>query len=142
MEWTTANMEKSVHDNPENRMKRQGIIIALVCLAVMASLTIFLMRRYRQKTEAIFTDLIEESLLSAHSEALNEMESFLAETKTTDAVEEAWEALDKGESKVVHYVCNSDGEILAGDMRIFAIKYTVAAELRALRKLRAECQRR
>ena len=126
-------MEKSVHDNPENRMKRQGIIIGLVCIAVMAFLTIFLMKKYRQKTEAIFTELIEESLLSAHSEALNEMESFLAKTKATGSVEDAWEALTKGESKVFHYVCNSDGEILAGDMRIFAIKYTVAAELRSLR---------
>lgn len=56
-------MEKSVKDNPEYKMKRQGIIIGLVCLAVMAFLTIFLMSRYRQRTEKIFTELMEESLL-------------------------------------------------------------------------------
>lgn len=62
------NMEKTTRDNPEYKMKRQGIIIGIVCLVVMASLTIFLMRRYRQRTEGIFTELIEESLLSSHSE--------------------------------------------------------------------------
>ena len=71
-------MEKSVKDNPEYKMKRQGIIIGLVCLAVMVFLTIFLMSRYRQRTEKIFTELMEESLLSTHSEALTEMENFLA----------------------------------------------------------------
>ena len=30
---------------------------------------------------------------------------------------------------VLHYVCNSDGKILAGDMRIFDIEYTVATVL-------------
>ena len=57
-------MEKSVKDNPEYKMKRQGMIIGLVCLAVMVFLTIFLMSRYRQRTEKIFTELMEESLLS------------------------------------------------------------------------------
>ena len=38
-----VNMEKSVKDNPEYKMKRQGMIIGLVCLAVMVFLTIFLM---------------------------------------------------------------------------------------------------
>ena len=69
-------MEKSVKDNPEYKMKRQGMIIGLVCLAVMVFLTIFLMSRYRQRTEKIFTELMEESLLSTHSEALTEMENF------------------------------------------------------------------
>ena len=46
-------MEKSVKDNPEYKMKRQGMIIGLVCLAVMVFLTIFLMSRYRQRTEKI-----------------------------------------------------------------------------------------
>ena len=61
-------MEKSVKDNPEYKMKRQGIIIGLVCLAVMAFLTIFLMSRYRQRTEKIFTELMEESLLSGSTD--------------------------------------------------------------------------
>ena len=37
-----VNMEKNVKDNPEYKMKRQGIIIGLACLAVMVFLTIFL----------------------------------------------------------------------------------------------------
>ena len=41
-------------------------------------------------------------------------------------MEEAWEALNEDEGNVLHYVCNSDGKILAGDMRIFDIEYTVA----------------
>lgn len=124
-------MEKSVKDNPEYKMKRQGIIIGLVCLAVMAFLTIFLMSRYRQRTEKIFTELMEESLLSTHSEALTEMENFLAGSAGADKVEEAWEALNEDEGNVLHYVCNSDGKILAGDMRIFDIEYTVATVLRS-----------
>ena len=40
-----VNMEKSVKDNPEYKMKRQGMIIGLACLAVMVFLTIFLMSR-------------------------------------------------------------------------------------------------
>ena len=54
-----VNMEKSVKDNPEYKMKRQGMIIGLVCLAVMVFLTIFLMSRYRQRTEKIFTELMD-----------------------------------------------------------------------------------
>ena len=122
-------MEKSVKDNPEYKMKRQGMIIGLVCLAVMVFLTIFLMSRYRQRTEKIFTELMEESLLSTHSEALTEMENFLAGSAGADKVEEAWEALNEDEGNVLHYVCNSDGKILAGDMRIFDIEYTVATVL-------------
>lgn len=122
-------MEKSVKDNPEYKMKRQGIIIGLVCLAVMAFLTIFLMSRYRQRTEKIFTELMEESLLSTHSEALTEMENFLAGSVGADKVEEVWAALNEDEGNVLHYVCNSDGKILAGDMRIFDIEYTVATVL-------------
>lgn len=124
-------MEKSVKDNPEYKMKRQGMIIGLACLAVMAFLTIFLMSRYRQRTETIFTELMEESLLSTHSEALTEMENFLAGSAGADKVEEAWEALNEDEGNVLHYVCNSDGKILAGDMRIFDIEYTVATVLRS-----------
>jgi diguanylate cyclase (GGDEF)-like protein len=124
-----VNMEKSVKDNPEYKMKRQGMIIGLVCLAVMVFLTIFLMSRYRQRTEKIFTELMEESLLSTHSEALTEMENFLAGSTGADKVEEAWEALNEDEGNVLHYVCNSDGKILAGDMRIFDIEYTVATVL-------------
>ena len=124
-----VNMEKSVKDNPEYKMKRQGIIIGLVCLAVMVFLTIFLMSRYRQRTEKIFTELMEESLLSTHSEALTEMENFLAGSAGADKVEEAWEALNEDEGNVLHYACNSDGKILAGDMRIFDIEYTVATVL-------------
>lgn len=78
-------------------MKRQGMIIGLVCLAVMVFLTIFLMSRYRQRTEKIFTELMEESLLSTHSEALTEMENFLAGSAGADKVEEAWEALNEDE---------------------------------------------
>lgn len=89
-----VNMEKSVKDNPEYKMKRQGMIIGLVCLAVMVFLTIFLMSRYRQRTETIFSELMEESLLSTHSEALTEMENFLAGSAGADRVEEAWEALN------------------------------------------------
>ena len=122
-------MEKSVKDNPEYKMKRQGMIIGLVCLAVMVFLTIFLMSRYRQRTEKIFTELMEESLLSTHSEALTEMENFLAGSTGADKVEEAWEALNEDEGNVLHYVCNTDGKILAGDMRIFDIEYTVATVL-------------
>ena len=124
-------MEKSVKDNPEYKMKRQGMIIGLVCLAVMAFLTIFLMSRYRQRTEKIFTELMEESLLSTHSEALTEMENFLAGSVGADKVEEVWAALNEDEGNVLHYVCNSDGKILAGDMRIFDIEYTVATVLRS-----------
>ena len=97
-------MEKSVKDNPEYKMKRQGMIIGLVCLAVMVFLTIFLMSRYRQRTEKIFTELMEESLLSTHSEALTEMENFLAGSTGADKVEEAWEALNEDEGNVLHYV--------------------------------------
>ena len=122
-------MEKNVKDNPEYKMKRQGIIIGLACLAVMVFLTIFLMSRYRQRTEKIFTELMEESLLSTHSEALTEMENFLAGSAGADKVEEAWETLNEDEGNVLHYVCNSDGKILAGDMRIFDIEYTVATVL-------------
>lgn len=72
---------------------------------------------------------LEESLLSTHSEALTEMENFLAGSVGADKVEEAWAALNEDEGNVLHYVCNSDGKILAGDMRIFDIEYTVATVL-------------
>ena len=72
---------------------------------------------------------MEESLLSTHSEALTEMENFLAGSVGADKVEEVWAALNEDEGNVLHYVCNSDGKILAGDMRIFDIEYTVATVL-------------
>ena len=127
------DMEKSMKDNPENKMKRQWIIIIVVCLAAMAFLTGFLMKRYRVKTESIFAELMEESLLSSHSEALTEMVSQLNAQEGTEDIEAAWETLRKDEDDIFHYVCNSEGEILAGDMRIFDIKYTVATELRSVR---------
>ena len=117
-------MEKSMRDCPENKMKRQWIIVGVICFVAMAFLTVFLMKRYREKTEYIFAELVEESLLSSHSEALTEMERFLNNAENPLGVEEAWEALTKDESDIFHYVCNSEGEILAGDMRIFNIKYT------------------
>ena len=126
-------MEKTTRDNPEYKMKRQGIIIGIVCLVVMASLTIFLMRRYRQKTEGIFTELIEESLLSSHSEALSELTGTLDFQGEQEDIEAAWDALNQNENNVFHYVCDSEGEILAGDMKIFDIRYTVASELRSIR---------
>lgn len=126
-------MEKSMKDSPENKMKRQWIIVGVICFVAMTFLTVFLMKRYREKTECIFAELVEESLLSSHSEALTEMESFLNNAKNPLGVEEAWEALTKDENDIFHYVCNSEGEILAGDMRIFNIKYTVATELRSIR---------
>lgn len=127
------NMEKTTRDNPEYKMKRQGIIIGIVCLVVMASLTIFLMRRYRQRTEGIFTELIEESLLSSHSEALSELTGTLDSQGEQEDIEAAWDALNQNENNVFHYVCDSEGEILAGDMKIFDIRYTVASELRSIR---------
>ena len=45
---------------------------------------------------------LEESLLSTHSEALTEMENFLAGSVGADKVEEAWEALNDYEGKVIH----------------------------------------
>lgn len=127
------NMEKTTRDNPEYKMKRQGIIIGIVCLVVMASLTIFLMRRYRQRTEGIFTELIEKSLLSSHSEALSELTGTLDSQGEQEDIEAAWDALNQNENNVFHYVCDSEGEILAGDMKIFDIRYTVASELRSIR---------
>lgn len=127
------DMEKNVKDNPEYRMKRQWLIVGFVCLAVMAFLTTFLMKRYRQKTENVFSEVMEESLMSAHSEALSELESFLGAQGESADMEEAWEQLDNNESNIFHYLCDSQGEILAGDMRVFDIKYTVAAELRSIR---------
>ena len=124
-------MEQNMKANPENKMKRQWIAVVVICLAVMAFLTVFLMKRYQVRTESIFAELMEESLLSSHSEALVEMENFLNAPDEPDDVEAAWEALSKDESNIFHYICNSEGEILAGDMRIFDIKYTVAAELRS-----------
>lgn len=126
-------MEKTTRDNPEYKLKRQGIIIGIVCLVVMASLTIFLMRRYRQRTEGIFTELIEESLLSSHSEALSELTGTLDSQGEQEDIEAAWDALNQNENNVFHYVCDSEGEILAGDMKIFDIRYTVASELRSIR---------
>lgn len=127
------NMEKTTRDNPEYKLKRQGIIIGIVCLVVMASLTIFLMRRYRQRTEGIFTELIEESLLSSHSEALSELTGTLDSQGEQEDIEAAWDALNQNENNVFHYVCDSEGEILAGDMKIFDTRYTVASELRSIR---------
>lgn len=127
------NMEKTTRDNPEYKLKRQGIIIGIICLVVMASLTIFLMRRYRQRTEGIFTELIEESLLSSHSEVLSELTGTLDSQGEQEDIEAAWDALNQNENNVFHYVCDSEGEILAGDMKIFDIRYTVASELRSIR---------
>ena len=124
-------MENSVKNNPENKMKRQWIAIGIICLSVMVFLTVFLMKRYREKTESIFSELIEESLLSSHSEALTEMENYFNLSDNSDNVEEAWKSIKSEKNNIFHYVCNADGEILAGDMRIFNIQYTVASELRS-----------
>ena len=51
-------MENNVKDNPENKMKRQWIAVVAICLAVMAFLTVFLMKRYRVRTESIFAELM------------------------------------------------------------------------------------
>jgi len=113
-------------------MKRQWLAIVAVCLVVMTFLTVFLMNRYRTKTEKVFAELMEESLLSSHSEAVTEIEGYLNESEDQEDIEAAWEKLDKDESNIFHYICNSEGEILAGDMIIFDIKYTVATELRSV----------
>ena len=128
-----VNMEKSYKDTSEYKMKKQAIRIGIICLVFMASLTVFLMRRYRQQTETIFANLIEEPLLSSHSKALTQMEDFLAGEGNSEDIEDAWEETDKDEKDIFHYVCNSEGEILAGEMKIFDIRYTVASELRDIR---------
>ena len=38
------NMENSVKDNPENKMKQQWIAVGIICLSVMVFLTAFLMK--------------------------------------------------------------------------------------------------
>lgn len=126
-------MEKSYKDTSEYKMKKQAIRIGIICLVFMASLTVFLMRRYRQQTETIFANLIEEPLLSSHSKAFTQMEDFLAGEGNSEGIEDAWEEIDKDEKDIFHYICNSEGEILAGEMKIFDIRYTVASELRDIR---------
>ena len=39
----------------------------------------------------------------------------------------------KKEENFFHYICDTKGEILSGDVKIFDIKYTVESELRAMR---------
>lgn len=99
----------------------------------MVFLTTFLMKRYRQKTERVFSELMEETLLSAHSEALSEIEAFCDDQGETADLEKAWEMIKQDKNRVFHYLCDSKGVILAGDMKIFDIEYTVDTELRSIR---------
>lgn len=126
-------MKKIMKDNSEYRTKRQWFFIVLICLLVMVFLTTFLMKRYRQKTERVFSELMEETLLSAHSEALSEIEAFCDDQGETADLEKAWEMIKQDKNRVFHYLCDSKGVILAGDMKIFDIEYTVDTELRSIR---------
>lgn len=126
-------MKKIMKDNSEYRTKRQWFFIVLICLLVMVFLTTFLMKRYRQKTEMVFSELMEETLLSAHSEALSEIEAFCDDQGETADLEKAWEMIKQDKNRVFHYLCDSKGVILAGDMKIFDIEYTVDTELRSIR---------
>ena len=98
----------------------------------MVFLTTFLMKRYRQKTERVFSELMEETLLSAHSEALSEIEAFCDDQGETADLEKAWKMIKQDKNRVFHYLCDSKGVILAGDMKIFDIEYTVDTELRSI----------
>lgn len=59
------------------------------------------------------------------------MENYFNLSDNSDNVEEAWKSIKSEKNNIFHYVCNANGEILADDMRIFNIQYTVAAELRS-----------
>ena len=48
------NMNKNVNENHEYKMKQQWKTLSLMCVVLMAFLTIFLMRAYRRNTENIF----------------------------------------------------------------------------------------
>ena len=126
-------MKKIMKDNSEYRTKRQWFFIVLICLLVMGFLTTFLIKRYRQKTERVFSELMEETLLSAHSEALSEIEAFCDDQGEAADLEKAWEMIKQDKNRVFHYLCDSKGVILAGDMKIFDIEYTVDTELRSIR---------
>ena len=65
-------------------------------------------------------------MLSSHSEALSELTGTLDSQGEQEDIEAAWDALNQNENNVFHYVCDSEGEILAGDMKIYDIRYTVA----------------
>ena len=45
------NMNKNVNENHEYKMKQQWKTLSLMCVVLMAFLTIFLMRAYRRNTE-------------------------------------------------------------------------------------------
>ena len=98
-------MKKIMKDNSEYRTKRQWFFIVLICLLVMVFLTTFLMKRYRQKTERVFSELMEETLLSAHSEALSEIEAFCDDQGETADLEKAWEMIKQDKNRVFHYLC-------------------------------------
>ena len=103
-------MEKSVKDNPEYKMKRQGMIIGLVCLAVMVFLTIFSYEQISSKNRDDFYRAYGGITFIHPFGSTDRMENFLAGSAGADKVEEAWETLNEDEGNVLHYVCNSDGE--------------------------------
>ena len=126
-------MNKNVNENHEYKMKQQWKTLSLMCVVLMAFLTIFLMRAYRRNTENIFKELIYEKLFVSHDVALNKLEKSLQSKDTNVEADDLINVFGEKEENIFHYICDTKGEILGGDVKIFDIKYTVESELRAIR---------
>lgn len=60
--------------------------------------------------------------------------NFSLQSKDTNVeADDLINVFDKKEENIFHYICDTKGEILSGDVKIFDIKYTVESELRAMR---------
>lgn len=126
-------MNKNVSENHEYKMKQQWKTLSLMCVVLMAFLTIFLMRAYRRNTENIFKELIYEKLFVSHDVALDKLEKSLQSKDTNVEADDMINVFGEKEENIFHYICDIKGEILSGDVKIFDIKYTVESELRAIR---------
>lgn len=60
--------------------------------------------------------------------------NFSLQSKDTNVeADDLINVFDKKEENIFHYICDTKGEILSGDVKIFDIKYTVESELRVMR---------
>ena len=103
---------------PGSTVKKQGIFVFCLCIAIMFFLIIFLMVRFGRDTDQIFDKVIEDMLVPSHTETVRVVNDKLKEHEGEIEEEKIFNGnTAKKENRVYHYICTREGKVLAGDVK-------------------------
>ena len=113
--------EQKKEKKSADQVKKQGKIMFLVCTVVMVFFIIFLMIKLEKDTNQIFNEIIRDMLLPSHMEKVENMNLILDQSNESIEVGQFFSKENKKqENCVYHFICSSEGAVLAGDVKYYS----------------------